>query len=30
LGWSGVRVAGFSLQHGHHSNPTTPNRMFII
>jgi len=25
LGLSGVRVAGFSLQHGHHSNPTAPN-----
>jgi len=24
LGWSGIRVAGFSLQHGYHSNPTTP------
>jgi len=26
LGWSGNRVAQlcFSLQHGHHSNPTTP------
>jgi len=23
LGWSGIRVAGFSVQHGHHSNPTT-------
>jgi len=22
---SGIRVAGFSLQHGYHSNPTTPN-----
>jgi len=22
LGWSGIRVAGFS--HGYHSNPTTP------
>jgi len=22
---SGVRVAGFSLQHGHHSNPAAPN-----
>jgi len=21
LGWSGVRVAGSSLQHGHHSTP---------
>jgi len=21
---SGIRVAGFSLQHGYHSNPTTP------
>ena len=20
LGWSGIRVAGFSLQHGYHSN----------
>ena len=26
LGWSGVRVAGFSLQHGYHSNPATPSR----
>jgi len=25
LGWRGIRVAGFRLQHGHHSNPTTPN-----
>jgi len=24
LGWSGVRVAGWSLKHGYHSNPTTP------
>jgi len=24
LGWSGIRVAGFSLQHRYHSNPTTP------
>jgi len=24
LGWSGIRVAGFSLLHGYHSNPTTP------
>jgi len=24
LGWSGIRVAGFSLQHGYKSNPTTP------
>jgi len=24
LGWSGNRVAGFSLQHGYHYNPTTP------
>jgi len=23
-GWSGIRVAGFSLQHGYHSNLTTP------
>jgi len=23
LGWSGIRAAGFSLQHGYHSNPTT-------
>jgi len=22
--WSGIRVAGFSLQHGYHTNPTTP------
>jgi len=25
LGWSGVRVAGFNLQYGHHSNPAVPN-----
>jgi len=24
LGWSGICVAGFSLQHRYHSNPTTP------
>jgi len=24
LVWSGIRVAGFSLQHGYHSKPTTP------
>jgi len=24
LGWSGVRVAGWSLQHEYHSNQTTP------
>ena len=24
LGWSGIRVAGWSLQHWYHSNPTTP------
>ena len=24
LGWSGIRVAGWSLQHGYHSNPATP------
>jgi len=24
LVWSGVRVAGFILQHEHQSNPTTP------
>jgi len=24
LGWSGIRVADFSLQHGYHSKPTTP------
>ena len=24
LGLSGIRVAGFSLQHGYHSNPTAP------
>ena len=23
LGWSGIRVAGFSLQHEYHSKPTT-------
>jgi len=22
----GIRVAGFSLQHGYHANPTTPKR----
>jgi len=25
LGLSGVCVAGFSQQYGHHSNPATPN-----
>jgi len=25
LGLSGVRVADFSLQHGHHSKPAAPN-----
>ena len=25
LGWSGVRVAGSSLQHGHYPNPAAPN-----
>ena len=25
LSLSRVRVAGFSLQHGYHSNPTAPN-----
>jgi len=25
LGWSGARVAGSSLQHGHHSRLTAPN-----
>jgi hypothetical protein len=25
LGLRGVRVAGLSLQHGHHSNPAAPN-----
>ena len=25
LGLSSARVAGFSLQHGHYSNPTAPN-----
>jgi len=25
LGLSSVRVAGFSLQHGHYSEPATPN-----
>jgi len=25
LGLSSVRVAGFSLQHGHYSNPAAPN-----
>ena len=29
LGWSGVRVAGFSLQHGHHCNPTAP-LLFLV
>jgi len=24
LGWSGIRVEGWSPQHGYHSNPTTP------
>jgi len=24
LGCSGIRAAGFSLQHGYHYNPTTP------
>jgi len=24
LGWSGIRVAGFSLPHGYHPNPATP------
>ena len=24
LGWSGIRVAGCSLQHGYHPNQTTP------
>jgi len=24
LGWGGIRVAGFSLQHGYHPNPATP------
>jgi len=24
LVWSGIHVAGFSLQHGYHSKPTTP------
>jgi len=24
LGWGGISVTGFSLQHGYHSNPTTP------
>jgi len=24
LGWSDIRVAGFSLQHEYHSKPTTP------
>jgi len=23
LGWSGIRVAGFRLQHGYNSNPST-------
>jgi len=23
LGWSDIRVTGFSLQHAYHSNPTT-------
>jgi len=25
LGWSGICVAGFSLQHGLYSNPAAPN-----
>ena len=25
LGWSGIHVAGFNLQHGYHSKPTTLN-----
>jgi len=25
LGWSSVRVAGYSLQHGHYSSLTAPN-----
>ena len=29
LGWSGIRVAGFNLQHGYHSNPTTPKLQHI-
>ena len=24
LGWSGIRVAGWSVQHGYNSNPATP------
>jgi len=24
VGWGGIRVAGFSLQHGYHPNPATP------
>jgi len=30
LGSSGVRVAGFSLQHGHHSNPSTQNSRKLL
>jgi len=30
LGWSGIRVAGFSLQHGYHSKPTTPKLILRI
>ena len=26
LGLSGIHVAGISLQHGYHSNPTTPKQ----
>jgi len=29
LGWSGIHVAGFSLQHGYHFNPTTPKLQHI-
>ena len=25
FGWSVIRVAGWNLQHGYRSNPTTPN-----
>jgi len=31
LVWSGIRVAGcFSLQHGYHSNPTTPKLQSVL
>jgi len=30
LGWSGIRVAGWSVQHGYHSNPTTPKLQYTL